>query len=166
MSITSTTFVLHTLMPAAPKGTVARGIILFAHGSRDPLWRGPVDAVARRVHAVDTSVAVACAFLEMIEPDLAGCVAEMDAMDIRHITVVPMFLGVGKHAREDLPRLVADLRTRFTHIVFELQATVGENAQLIDMLATIALSTDTAGSQDRPSSQMGTVTHPFGRTSP
>jgi len=26
---------------------------------------------------------------------------------VNHITIVPMFLGVGRHAREDLPELVA-----------------------------------------------------------
>ena len=30
-----------------------RGIILFGHGSRDPLWRKPIEAVAVRVHALE-----------------------------------------------------------------------------------------------------------------
>jgi sirohydrochlorin ferrochelatase len=29
---------------------------------------------------------------------------------VRELTIVPMFLGVGRHAREDLPELVKQLR--------------------------------------------------------
>jgi len=36
-------------------GATPRGIVLFAHGSRDERWRAPVEAVARRVVALDPS---------------------------------------------------------------------------------------------------------------
>ena len=29
------------------------GVIVFAHGSRDPLWRHPVEAVAQRIAQAD-----------------------------------------------------------------------------------------------------------------
>ncbi|MEK9804085.1 MAG: cobalamin biosynthesis protein CbiX, partial [Curvibacter sp.] len=31
----------------------SRGLILFAHGSRDPQWRAPMEAVAARAAALD-----------------------------------------------------------------------------------------------------------------
>ena len=116
-----------------------RGIVLFGHGSRDPLWREPIEAVAARVRALDAAVAVRCAYLELTAPDLATTVDALTAEGIQSITIVPMFLGVGKHAREDLPLLLDALRRQHPEAKFNLQASVGEQPALIELLAKIAL---------------------------
>jgi sirohydrochlorin cobaltochelatase len=116
-----------------------RGIVLFGHGSRDPLWRKPIEAVAARVHALDGAVAVRCAYLELTEPDLATTVDALLAQGIQSITIVPMFLGVGKHAREDLPALLDSLCKRHPTTNFHLQPSVGERPALIELLANTAL---------------------------
>jgi sirohydrochlorin cobaltochelatase len=118
----------------------ARGIILFAHGSRDPLWRQPVEAVAQRISQREPLVQVRCAYLELTTPDLPTATAELAAAGVRSITVVPMFLGVGRHAREDLPVLMADLRQQYPDLAFSLQAAVGEDPRLLALMAEIALS--------------------------
>jgi sirohydrochlorin cobaltochelatase len=51
-----------------------------------------------------------------------------------------MFLGVGRHAREDLPLLVAALQASHPHIAFHLKPAIGEDAQMIELMARIALS--------------------------
>nr|WP_315465233.1 CbiX/SirB N-terminal domain-containing protein [uncultured Rhodoferax sp.] len=117
-----------------------KAIVLFAHGSRDPLWHKPMEAVAERIRAQSADVEVACAYLELSQPDLPDTVARLVAQAVSHITIVPMFLGVGRHAREDLPELVVQLKVRHPAVTFHLQAAVGEDARLLEMLATIALS--------------------------
>ena len=116
-----------------------RGIVLFGHGSRDPLWRRPIEAVAARVGSLDAAVTVRCAYLELTEPDLATTVDGLMTGGVRSITIVPMFLGVGKHAREDLPLLLDELRRQHPEAKFNLQASVGEQPALIELLAKIAL---------------------------
>ena len=116
-----------------------RGIVLFGHGSRDPLWRKPIEAVAARVHTLDAGVAVRCAYLELTEPTLAATVDALVNEGVESITIVPMFLGVGKHAREDLPALLESLRVKHPTVEFHLQAPVGEQPALIELLAKIAL---------------------------
>jgi sirohydrochlorin cobaltochelatase len=116
------------------------GIILFAHGSRDPLWKRPIEDVATRIRERNPQTPVACAYLELTQPDLAHAAASMIEEGIAHIRITPLFLGVGRHAREDLPVLVSDLITRHPTVHFELQAAVGENPQLIDLMAQIALN--------------------------
>lgn len=118
--------------------------ILFGHGSRDPLWRVPIDMVAQRMLALDPQCCVRCAFLEITAPDLASTTAELAALGVSSITIVPMFLGVGRHAREDLPVLVAALQNDYPAVRFLLQASVGEDARVVDLLAQIALSGTTA----------------------
>ncbi len=125
---------------AAPQ----RGIILFAHGSRDPQWHLPMEAVAARVRQLDAQALVRCAYLELSSPDLPACAAELVAAGVSAITVVPMFLGVGKHAREDLPRLVAELQTRHPGITWQLQGAIGEDPRVTDLLARIALDAPSA----------------------
>ncbi len=116
-----------------------KGIVLFAHGSRDPLWRLPVESVAARLRAQHPEVPVRCAYLELTTPDLPSATAELVAAGADRVTVVPMFLGTGRHAREDLPALVDGLRAAYPSVAFSLQPAVGEDARVIDLLAKIAL---------------------------
>lgn len=118
----------------------ARGLILLAHGSRDPLWRQPIEAVASQIRNIAPAVHVRCAYLELSDPDLASSVDELAALRVTSITVMPLFLGVGRHAREDLPRLLAALQVSHANITFDLKPAIGENPQIIELMARIALS--------------------------
>ena len=40
-------------------------IILFAHGSRDPLWRLPIESVATEIRRRHPAALVSCAYLEL-----------------------------------------------------------------------------------------------------
>jgi sirohydrochlorin cobaltochelatase len=119
--------------------TYSRGIVLFAHGSRDPLWHKPMEAVAQKVREQSPAANVVCAYLELSQPDLPTSTAALVAQGVTEITIVPMFLGVGKHAREDLPVIVAALRDSHPQVRFILQRAVGENPLLVALLANIAL---------------------------
>jgi sirohydrochlorin cobaltochelatase len=113
--------------------------ILFGHGSRDPIWRVPIDTVAQRMRAINPQCSVRCSFLELTEPDLASTTAELVALGVDSITIVPMFLGVGRHAREDLPVLVSELRRDYPKVEFLLQPSVGEDPRVVELLAQIAM---------------------------
>jgi sirohydrochlorin cobaltochelatase len=121
-----------------PTNTQA-AVILFGHGSRDPLWRIPIESVAARIADQAPQRPVRCAYLELNPPDLPTAAAELAAAGASCITVVPMFLGTGKHAREDLPLLVGQLRSAYPGVEFRLREAVGEDPRLLDLLATIAL---------------------------
>ncbi len=116
-----------------------KAVILFGHGSRDPLWRGPIEAVAARLRARDPALLVRCAYLELDQPDLPAATRELAALGTARITVVPMFLGTGRHAREDLPLLADRLRADHPHVRFVVQPAVGEDARVLDLLAAIAI---------------------------
>ncbi|MDO8450674.1 MAG: CbiX/SirB N-terminal domain-containing protein [Rhodoferax sp.] len=118
----------------------ARGTILFGHGSRDPLWRKPIEAVASHIQGIAPEIHVRCAYLELTVPDLPTTAAELSALGVTTITVVPMFLGVGRHARDDLPLLMAALQHSHPHIEFALRPAIGEETLMIELMARIALS--------------------------
>ncbi|HYP70741.1 MAG TPA: CbiX/SirB N-terminal domain-containing protein [Variovorax sp.] len=117
----------------------SRGIVLFAHGSRDARWREPVEAVAARINQTDPNVLVRCAYLEAATPDLATALGELAGAGALDVDVLPIFLGVGKHLREDLPRLVDELQAGRPGLRLRLRTAVGETPELIETLARIAL---------------------------
>ena len=116
-----------------------RGIVLFAHGSRDVRWREPMEAVARRVAERDPGALVSCAYLELMTPDLTGAASALVEQGATSVHVVPLFLGIGKHLREDLPHLLEALRSAHPTLTVSLAPAVGEHPAVIDLLADIAL---------------------------
>jgi sirohydrochlorin cobaltochelatase len=115
------------------------GVIVFAHGSRDPLWRQPVESVAQQIARRDASALVSCAYLELSEPDIATAARQLVAQGATRVRVLPLFFGMGKHAREDLPHQLEALRQKWPAIDFSLARIVGEEPELVDLLARIAV---------------------------
>lgn len=114
-------------------------VIVFAHGSRDPLWRLPVEAVAREISRRNGAARSACAYLELCEPDLPTAAAQLVREGASAIRVLPLFFGMGKHAREDLPVLMQQLREKHPEVRFELLPAAGESPRLTALLAELAL---------------------------
>lgn len=125
----------HTPLTKVP---LQRGIVFFAHGSRDPLWRAPIEAVARVLKQQHPEALCACAYLELNDPDLAAACQDLVDAGCVHITVLPMFLGTGRHARNDLPHLVESLRSQHAHVHFTIATAVGEDPRVTQLLADIA----------------------------
>ncbi|AMO24965.1 CbiX/SirB N-terminal domain-containing protein [Ramlibacter solisilvae] len=115
-----------------------KGVILLGHGSRDPLWRLPIEAVARRIEGRAPALLVRCAYLDLDSPDLAAAAADLVAAGARSVTVVPMFLGTGRHVRDDLPALTDGVRASHPGVDIELRPPVGEDSRVLDLLAALA----------------------------
>jgi sirohydrochlorin cobaltochelatase len=118
---------------------MTQAIIVFAHGSKDTLWRQPVEAVAARVQALAPGVQVRCAYLEWTAPPLMSAMSELVTLGAKSIRILPMFLGIGKHLREDLPLLIDELIAQYPEVQVSVLPSVGENLQVIDLLAQISL---------------------------
>ncbi|HEX5806062.1 MAG TPA: CbiX/SirB N-terminal domain-containing protein [Macromonas sp.] len=119
-----------------------KGVIVFAHGSRDPLWRLPMEAVAQAVRSREPQTLVSCAYLELCEPDLPAAAQDLVSRGADRIRVLPAFLGVGQHARQDLPELMAALRLAHPATEFELLPTAGEDQRVVALLAELAVGNE------------------------
>lgn len=115
-------------------------LILFAHGSRDPLWREPLERLAADVRTAMPNHTVQCAYLELCAPSLADVVGELFRTGTRDIKILPMFFGVGVHAREDLPQLVADLSAQYPQLCLTCEPAVGEHPAMAQAIVAIAKS--------------------------
>ena len=122
------------LTPVPPQ----RGIVFFAHGSRDPLWSLPIEAVAHQLKRQNPNAQCLCAYLELTAPDLPTATAELVTGGCQFITILPMFLGTGRHARQDLPVLVQELQATYPSVHFQIATAVGEDPRLTALLAHMA----------------------------
>ena len=116
------------------------GVILFAHGARDPRWAEPFARLAARVAEARPGQPVALAFLESMAPDLMGAAQALVGEGCAALRVVPVFLGQGGHVREDLPRRVDGVRAAFPDIAVELVPAVGEHPDVLAAIAGVAVA--------------------------
>ena len=110
-------------------------ILLFAHGARDPQWARPFEQIRAQVAKTLPETLVELAFLERMTPDLPAAVERLAQQEVEHVTVIPLFLGVGGHVKEDLAGLVGDVEQRYPAIQFRVTTPIGEDDELIAAIA-------------------------------
>jgi sirohydrochlorin cobaltochelatase len=123
-----------------PGSSVRRGLILFAHGAREPGWRTPFERLHQMIQAQLPQVEVRLAFLELMTPDLATMVRQLVQDGCGAITVVPVFLGQGGHVRRDLPALLAQLRIDHPQLLLRAAEAVGEDASVLQAIAAYCIA--------------------------
>ena len=116
------------------------GLILFAHGARDPRWADPMRRLRDRVVARSPGTPVELAFLDIMQPDLPTAAETLIAAGCTGIGVVPIFLGQGGHVRRDLAALVAAVQERHPGLVVRCASAVGEDDGVLDALAACSLA--------------------------
>jgi sirohydrochlorin cobaltochelatase len=119
--------------------TGATGIILFAHGARDPAWGEPFRRIAVRLRARAPDLPLEVAFLEFMQPDLPSAARLLADRGARHIEIVPLFLGPGGHLRRELPQLAAAIADALPGVTVGIAPAAGEDDAVIDALAGYAL---------------------------
>lgn len=111
------------------------GLILFAHGARDPRWAKPFERLQQLAQAQRPDAIVKLAFLELMEPRLPAVVPQLVEAGCQHINVVPVFLGQGGHVLRDLPPLLDEMRAAFPTLTLTVSDAVGESAAVLDAIA-------------------------------
>lgn len=117
----------------------APGIILFAHGARDPRWAEPFVRVAERVRSAAPDRSIELAYLEFLEPNLREAARRLVAGGATAIRVVPLFFGRGGHLRDAVPRLIAETAREMPGVALELGDAAGEDAAVIAAIAAFCL---------------------------
>jgi sirohydrochlorin cobaltochelatase len=112
-----------------------RGLVLFAHGARDPEWARPFEAIRDRIHAQRPELPVALAYLEIMSPTLEEALDALAAQGASSITVVPLFMAQGGHLKKDLPRILDDIRARKPGLAVSLETAIGDVPELLDAIA-------------------------------
>ena len=93
-----------------------------------------------RVHssAVAHGAGALC-LLEMTAPSLLDYASELVALGVKEINLFPLFLGVGRHAREDLPEQAQALKEKHPGVALKVMPSAGEIPEVVAFLAQTAL---------------------------
>lgn len=108
-------------------------VVLLGHGSRAPGSDQAIRAVARDL-SERTGWKVDVAHMELASPSLADVVASQYRQGVRRLSVVPYFLHVGVHLRQDIPDLVEGIRRNHPGLDLVLTEPLGYHPSLADIL--------------------------------
>jgi len=113
-------------------------LILFAHGSRDPRWRKPLEKLSSTIAAELGANSVRLAYLESIRPTLFDLAKEAVRDGLLYLRVLPLFLSSGAHVADDIPTQVAEAQTLYPQLHIEVLPPVGEHPSVVSALQAIA----------------------------
>ena len=102
------------------------GIILFAHGARDPQWARPLERLKRMLSERMPEAMIEPAFLEHMAPGLEEAASDLIARGATELSIVPVFIANGGHLREDLPRRVDALTAKHPGVPVRIAPPIGE----------------------------------------
>jgi sirohydrochlorin cobaltochelatase len=114
-------------------------LLLFAHGSRDPAWRVPLDAVCQRIAAQHPG-RCGLAFLEFMQPELPDALRTLAQAGERRIVVVPLFWASGKHIKTDLSEAIERFVQAHPEVSVRVATALGEAQAVQIALAEYAVS--------------------------
>ena len=112
-----------------------RGIVLFAHGARDPQWAEPFARIRDRIRASRPEYPIELAYLEIMTPTLEEAIATVIADGAMAVTVYPLFMAQGGHLKQDLPRILDAIRATNPRIPIALAPPIGEVPEIIEAIA-------------------------------
>ena len=118
----------------------AAGIILFAHGARNPDWARPLEAIREAMLEQHPAAEVALAFLEFIPPNLPEAIDRMVARRLGRIVIVPVFMAHSGHTKRDLPALLEAARSRHPGLDIRVATPIGEAREVVAAIARYALA--------------------------
>lgn len=107
-------------------------VILFAHGAREPEWAQPFERLRDRLRA--SGMRVEIAYLSSMSPTLQDAAAVLAREGRTRVIIVPMFLAQGGHLKEDLPKMVADVRTLHPKTEFAITGALGDAPEMLDAM--------------------------------
>lgn len=114
------------------------GLILFAHGSRNPAWRKPFDRLLKDITKRGECQAM-LAFGEFMSPGLVEAAQRLAANGVKRAVIVPLFLGGGLHVRGDLPKLAAQARAA-SGIKLRVAKAIGEDGGVLGAIADYSIA--------------------------
>jgi sirohydrochlorin cobaltochelatase len=112
-----------------------RGIVLFAHGARDPEWARPFEEIRSRVRSSRPEYPIEIAYLEIMSPTLEEAIDSLANRGALAITVFPLFMAQGGHLKQDLPKILDAIRASYPRIPIALAPAVGEVPEILAAIA-------------------------------
>lgn len=109
-------------------------ILLMAHGSRIAEANNAAYEIAEMIRSASTFEIVEVAFREMHPPDIQSAIDRCVAQGAERILLMPYFLFVGAHVREDLPAEMTQAQQRYPQVEFAMGNHLGAHRKLAEIV--------------------------------
>ncbi len=109
-------------------------VLLMAHGSRIAEANDAVREIAAMVKEMTGFDIVEASFREQHQPDIQQGIDVCVARGAERIVLIPYFLYMGAHVREDLPREMAAAKVRHPGIEFIMGRHLGVHRKLAEVV--------------------------------
>lgn len=113
-------------------------LLLLAHGSRQPEWAWPFEAVRDRLRQTHPELAVDLAFLEFMQPSLRQALMDAGEHGYAQVQIAPLFLGSGGHLQRDIPQVAQTVLAHYPALNIDIAAAAGGQAEVIEALTRYA----------------------------
>lgn len=114
-------------------------LILIAHGSRDPGWRGSVEELTASLRAELGAERVRLAYMQCTPPTLMDAATEAARAGVKKIRVLPLFLTEQGHVDRTIRPLVEQVRRAIEPVEVQLLPPVGSHPLFFELLRKIAV---------------------------
>jgi sirohydrochlorin cobaltochelatase len=111
-------------------------LILFAHGARDPAWALPFIAIRDAVRASNPNQRCELAFLELMQPSLSDVIEQCTSDNATTLTIAPLFMAAGGHLKNDLPKLIDQIRERHPSLSVRVLPPIGDVPEITNAIAS------------------------------
>ena len=113
----------------------AHAVVLLAHGSRDREWARPLRRLQRLLRSRLAGAPVELAFLELAAPTFDEVLARILRRGAARVTVVPLFLGRGRHLGRDVASLLARAKRRHPGLALGALPALGDAPAVLEAIA-------------------------------
>ena len=110
-----------------------KGILVVGHGSRSKEAFEVFNRVLDNFKLKVEDNVEGC-FMELCAPNIPDTIDNMYKNGIRDIVVVPYFLFLGIHMKEDVPRILNEIKNKYGDLKISLAKPIGYNNIIADIL--------------------------------
>jgi sirohydrochlorin cobaltochelatase len=125
--------------------TLLSANVLLAHGSSDPQWQKPFEAIADTIkkqdqensHSIE-STRIELSYMELCDPSLEQVCEDLAQDGYQMINVYPLFFAAGRHLRIDVPLQLKNIEKKLG-IKTKLHRPVGQEESVQAAITQVIL---------------------------
>ena len=111
-----------------------KGVLIIAHGSRAKETEATLEKIISMVKIKSPEPIIEHAFMEFSDQTINKGVSALVSKGVTEIKIIPYFLFMGIHLKEDIPRIVSECAVMFPEIKISMAESLGADERLADIL--------------------------------
>ena len=108
--------------------------LIIAHGTRDPEGKKALGEFLKKFRAAYPHRFVEGAFLSLAKPTIPEAIECCVRQGSEQIFVIPLLFFPGRHAKEDIPRIIQEAKNKYPEIDFHYASPLSENPEALTLL--------------------------------